>query len=172
MLAKPFSVHVGNRASKEQTYTLLLITWFGRRNYTKSVFKPFAAKKRLLYLSTVHCSFPLDYTILVNIMTTLHSCTLRDLFTWQHHQFLINWNEKQRSESNMLTMDHKLFVESSSSAAINTRSNISKAVKYLHNRLRQIYCIKRTWNLRQRCERLRMECFTMAVRIRDYYDGN
>ena len=56
--------------------------------------------------------------------------------------FLINWNEKRCSESNILTIDHKLVLESSSSAAVNTLPNTIiylKAVKYLNFWLRQIY---------------------------------
>ena len=37
--------------------------------------------------------------------------------------FLINWNEKHYTKSSILTMDHKLFVENSSSAAVNTLPN-------------------------------------------------
>ena len=56
--------------------------------------------------------------------------------------FLINWTEKPCSESNKVAMDHKLALESSSSAAINTLPNTIiylKAVKYLNITLRQIY---------------------------------
>ena len=64
--------------------------------------------------------------------------------------FLINRNEKHCSKSNILTMDHKLILENSSSNAVNTQLNaiiFLKAVKYVNIRLRQIYCIKQTWNL-------------------------
>ena len=37
--------------------------------------------------------------------------------------FLINWNEKHYTKSSILTMDHKLFVENSRSAAVNTLPN-------------------------------------------------
>ena len=46
-------------------------------------------------------------------------------------------------------MDHKLILENSSSNAVNTQLNaiiFLKAVKYVNIRLRQIYCIKQTWN--------------------------
>ena len=47
--------------------------------------------------------------------------------------FLINWNEKRCSESNILTMDRELVLENCSSAAANTLQNTIiylKAVKY------------------------------------------
>ena len=56
--------------------------------------------------------------------------------------FLIIWNEKWRSESNILITNHELGIEHSSSAAVNTLPNTIiclKAVKYLNTRLRQIY---------------------------------
>ena len=55
------------------------------------------------------------------MMTTLNYCTLT---TPSIHlaalSFLINWNEKRCSESNILTMDHKLVLENSSSAPVYT----------------------------------------------------
>ena len=55
------------------------------------------------------------------MMTTLNYCTLT---TPSIHiaalSFLINWNEKRCSESNILTMDHKLVLENSSSAHVYT----------------------------------------------------
>ena len=64
---------------------------------------------------------------------------------------LINRNEKQCSKSNILIIDHELVFENSGSDAVNMLPNTIiyvKALKYLNIKLRQIYCIKRTWNLR------------------------
>ena len=55
--------------------------------------------------------------------------------------FLINWNEKLSSESNILTIDHKFVLDNSSSDTVNTLPNTIiylEAVKYLDIRLRQI----------------------------------
>ena len=56
--------------------------------------------------------------------------------------FLIKWNEKWCSKCNILTMDHKLALEISSSAAVYMLPSTIiylKAVNYLSVTLRQIY---------------------------------
>ena len=68
-------------------------------------------------------NFPVDYTISVYMMTTLHFC---NLYTAQSIYiaallFLRNW--KQWSKPNMLTMDHDFVLETSSSAAVYTLLN-------------------------------------------------
>ena len=99
--------------------------------------KPFATKNSLAI--SVYWSFPVDYTISVYMMTTLHSYILP-----LHCDTIIfdKLSKKRCSESNILTIDHKLFLENSNSAAVNTILNTViylKAVKYLNIRLRQIY---------------------------------
>ena len=57
-------------------------------------------------------------------------------------QFLTNWNEKQYSKPNLMTMDHKLVAKNSSSAVAYTLPTAMiylKAVKYLNIVLRQIH---------------------------------
>ena len=41
---------------------------------------PWQPKTVFLFQSCV-CFFPVDYTILIYMVNTIHSCTLRDLFT-------------------------------------------------------------------------------------------
>ena len=126
---------------KEWTCTLLIITWYDCRNCTKLVLKPLAVKNGLSF-SAVYCSFPVDYTISIYMMNTLHFCSLyttRSIYI-AAIPFLINW--KQWSKSNILTMDHNLVLESSSSTAIYTLLNtiiFLKTIKYLNIRLKQIY---------------------------------
>ena len=76
-----------------------------------------------LYFSNVYCSFPVDYTISVYMMITLHFCSF---YTTQFLYlsalpFLRNW--KQWSKSNTLTIDHDFVLENSSSAAVYTLPN-------------------------------------------------
>ena len=74
-------VQVGDCALKASVMCMLIIIMqYGSRNCTKPVLKPVAAKN-ILSISVLYCSFPLDYTISVNMMTTLNSCTLCHLFT-------------------------------------------------------------------------------------------
>ena len=74
-------VQVGDYALKVSVMCMLLIiTRYDSRNCTKLVLKSVAAKN-VLSISVLYCSFPLDYTISVNMMTTLNSCTLCHLFT-------------------------------------------------------------------------------------------
>ena len=128
------SVHV-----KEQTSTLLIITWYDGRNYTKSVLKPLAAKNEpsisvlciILYCRLYYFSLHDDYQPFLYTMRPIYIAALL---------FLINWNEKRHRESNILTMDHELVLENSSSNAVNTLLNTIiylKAIKYLDIRLRQ-----------------------------------
>ena len=87
-----------------------MIQWEKCRNCTKLVLKPLAAKTG--FSISVLCIAKV-YTISVYMMTTSpQSCTLHDLFTWQHYHLylhgsttifiymaalpsLINWNEGQ-----------------------------------------------------------------------------
>ena len=62
---------------KEKTSTLLKARKCSSRNCTEIVLKPLPAKTAS-YFTLVYCSFPIDYTISVYMMTNLHSCTLRD----------------------------------------------------------------------------------------------
>ena len=92
---------------KEQISTLLIIT-YGGSNCTKQYF-----------------SFPADYTISVYMMSIPHFCSL---YTTQSIYiaalpFLINWNEKQCSKSNILTMDYNLVLGNSSPADVYTLLN-------------------------------------------------
>ena len=90
---------------KEQTYSLLIIAWYGGRNFTKLILK-FLAIKNNVSISTLCISpFPEDYTISVYIMTTLHWFIYIAALA-----FLINWNKKWCSKSNLLNMDH-LFLK-------------------------------------------------------------
>ena len=68
---------------KGQMFTLLIITRYGDRTCTKLLLKLLAAKNDQLHFCRVCCSFPVNYTISVYMMTThlLHSCTLGNLFT-------------------------------------------------------------------------------------------
>ena len=91
------------------------MTWYGGRNCTNCTKQP-------LYFSPMYCSFPIDCTISVYMMTTLHILKIHLLQSiyiaaWT---FFINWNQKQCSKSNILTMDHKPALENSSSTAIYT----------------------------------------------------
>ena len=62
-------------------HVALIIKWYGGGKCTKSVLKPVAVKNGLSF-SVVYCCFSVDYTISVYMMTALHSCTLRNLFTY------------------------------------------------------------------------------------------
>ena len=71
-------------------------------------------------------------------------------------------------------MDHKLVLENSNSAAVYTLPNTIiylKTIKYLNIRLRQIYYADLELKI-GRCKRFKIECCTMAKRIRDYCVGN
>ena len=139
LLARPFTWEI--RHAKEQTCTLLKITWYISINRTKLLLKPVAARNGLCF-SPVYCSFPVYYATSVYMMNFLHSCTVHFLFTEQRYYFLINLNEEQCSKFNMLTMDHEFVLENSSLAGAYTLPNTIiylKAIKYLNVRVRQIY---------------------------------
>ena len=123
---------------KERTCTLLIVTYGGRK-CTKLVLKPLAAKNGLsisvlcialscrLYYFSLHDDCPHFCSLY-----TTRSISIAAL------PFLINW--KQWSESNILTADHDLVLENSSSAAVYTLPNTIiylKALKYLNIRLRR-----------------------------------
>ena len=82
------------------------------------------AAKSGLSISVLCTDFPVDYTISVYMMTILHFYCLntRRYIYIAALQFLINWNEKRCSKCNILTMDHELVIEDSSSAAVYTLS--------------------------------------------------
>ena len=87
---------------KDQTCTLLIITWWSGRNCPKLVFKPLAAKKDLSI--SVLFTAPFLQIIPVSVyMVTM--CALQDIFKEQCHHFWINWNEKWCSKFNTYT-DH------------------------------------------------------------------
>ena len=81
MYVKQFYVHVGNSACKRADVHVTNNNMIWRYKLYEISIKILGSQKKYIYFSPVYCFFPLDYTILVNIMTTLHSCTLRDLFT-------------------------------------------------------------------------------------------
>ena len=84
---------------KEQTCTSLIIKWYGSRSCTKLMLKI----RRLqwpLYFSLVYCSFPVDYTISVCMMTTPYLRIIHDLFTEQRYNF---WQTETRSSIANLT---------------------------------------------------------------------
>ena len=135
-------VHAGNCARKRADVYVTnnnMILQRGGRNCTKLVLKPFAVD-----FSPVYCSFPVDYTVSVYMMTTLYFYslyTMRSIYI-ASIPFLINWNEKSCDKSNIMTMDHQLVLENSSLAAVYTLPNTIiylKAINYLTIRLRQIY---------------------------------
>ena len=66
---------------KKQRCMSLITTWYDSRNCTKVVLKPLPAKKWPSYFTPVYCSFFVDYTISVYMMTTLHFYTLCNLIT-------------------------------------------------------------------------------------------
>ena len=51
-----------------------------QRKCAKLVLKPFATKNSLSIFGPIYCSFLVDYTISVTMMTALTSCTLYNLF--------------------------------------------------------------------------------------------
>ena len=126
---------------KEETCMLLIITWNSGRNCTKLIWKPLVANNDLsisvlciasfLYITQFQFTWRLP-SILVHY-TSSYIAAL---------PFLINWNERWCSESNILTMDHKLILENSSSAAVYTLPNTIiylKVEKYLNITLRRIF---------------------------------
>ena len=125
---------------KEETCMLLIITWNSGRNFTKLIWKPLVG----------HNDLPVSVLCIASFLyITQFQFTWRLPYILVHHAssyiaalpFLINWNERWCSESNILTMDHKLILENSSSAAVYTRPNIIylKVEKYLNIKLRRIY---------------------------------
>ena len=70
---------------KEQMCTLLIITWYGGRNCTKLVLKPLVTKNGLFQSCVL--LLPVDYTVSLYVVTTLHSCTLRNVFKEERHHF-------------------------------------------------------------------------------------
>ena len=94
-------------------------------------------------------------------------CTTQSIYK-AASPFLINWNEKQSNESNILTMDHELVLENSSSAAVYTLLN---TIIYLKSQSIWISdwsrSIKRTLNLGSK-DGGSNSVLSMAVRIWDY----
>ena len=135
------SVHVGNCACKEQMCMLRITTWYNGRKCTKLVSKFLAAKNGLSI--SVLCTAPFLKIILFQFTWRLPSILVHYVIYLQTVlPFSINWNEKQCRESNILTMEHKLVLENSTSAAVNTLLNAIiylKVIKYLNIRMRQIY---------------------------------
>ena len=111
---------------KEQTCmtcTLLIITWLGGKNCTKLVLKPLAAKNGLSI--SVLWIAPFLYITLFQftwwLLSIFAACTQLVSIYIAALLFLINW--KHWSKSNILTMDHDLVLENSSSAAVYTLPN-------------------------------------------------
>ena len=163
-LSKLKIVHV-----KQQPCTLLIITWYGGRNCTKLVLKPLEAKNR--FSTSVLCTVPFLW---------LHCFSLHDdyppfVYTTRYiyrtaPPFLINWNEKRCSKSNILTMDREswtCFWKFQFSCCLHFAHYLFKGSKVFEDQT-EIDLLKEPWT----CERLRIECCTMAVRIRDYCIGN
>ena len=120
--------------------TLLKITYVSR-NCTNLVLKLLVAKNSLSisvlcvapFLQNIFFSTQGDYPPFVYTTQSIYIAAL---------PFLINWNNKQCSESTILTMHHKFVLENCCSAAVNTLLNTIiylKAVKYLNTILRLIY---------------------------------
>ena len=122
---------------KEQVSTLLIITYYRGRNFTKLVLKPLSAKNGLSI--SVLCTVPFLYIILFQ-------------FTWWLCSILVhflNWNEKWWSESDILNMYHELILKNSSWTPVYTlQNNITylKAITYLVSDWDRP--IKPTWSLR------------------------
>ena len=151
--------------AKEQTYALLIITWYGR-SCTKLVLKLLADENSLFISVLCIAPFlqikPFQFTwwlpsILVDFSVYLHiSATIFD-----------NWNEKRYSKSNILTMGHKLVFGNSTSATVYSLPNTIiylKAIKYLNIRLRQI----RVWKIEDRmlyygCKNLGLFCWKLKT---------
>ena len=133
------SVYMGNCLHvKEQTCTLLIITWFGSRNCTKLPLH-LTAKKGQFPSCALHLSFRLhffsvhyEYPPFLYNMLSIYIAAL---------PFLINWSEKQCCKSNILTMDHKLVLKISVQLLLThcwITLFVLKTIKYLNIRLRQI----------------------------------
>ena len=133
---------------KEQTCTLLIITWFSGRKCTKLVLKPLTSKNGLSI--SVLCTAPfLYYTISVYMMTTLHSRTLRGLLHCSAI-FSINWNKKRCSKSNVVTMDHELVPENPIQLLFITHCRIPLSTCRMWSiwKSGRDRSIKLTWNLK------------------------
>ena len=126
---------------KEQMCMSLIITWYGSRNCTKLLLKDSTLTMTSLFQSCVmflswrlyYFSLHDDYPLFSYNTRAFYRAAL---------QFLTNWNEKQYSKPNLMTSDHKLVAENSSSAVaytLPTTMSYLKAVKYLNIILRQIH---------------------------------
>ena len=132
-------LHVGNCNRNKATCTLIIITWYDGRKCTKLVLNPWQLKTVSLFHACVlllscrlyYFSLHDDYSLFLYTMQSVYIAVL---------PFLINWNEKQCSESNIMTIDHE--TSSSSSDAVNLLLHTIiylKTIKYLNIRLRQIH---------------------------------
>ena len=134
-------MHVGNHACKRVDVHLTNNNLIWQKKMYEISINPWQLKTTSLFQS---CVLLLSYRL---YYFSLHDDYTPFLYTKQPIyraalSFLINWNEKQCTESNILTMEHELFLENSSSANVNTLSNTIihlKATKYLNIRLRKIY---------------------------------
>ena len=125
---------------KEETCMLLIITWNSGRNCTKLIWKPLVANNDLSI--SVLCIASFLYITQFQFTWRLPSIVHYTSSYIAALPFLINWNERWCSESNILTMDHKLIQENSSSAAVYTLPNTIiylKVEKYLNITLRRIF---------------------------------
>ena len=124
----------------EQACTLLMITWYSSRKFTKLALKLLAAKAPSLFQSCVlllssklyYFSLHDNHPPFLYSVIYLHSnASIFDKLKW----------EKQYSKCNILTMDHKRVPENFSSPAVNTMPNTIiclKVLKYLDIRLRHL----------------------------------
>ena len=99
---------------------LLIITW----SATEIVLSLFRFCVLLLFCRLYYFSFHDGYTPYLYITQSICIAAV---------PFLINWNEKRCSESNIPTMDHELALDNSSSVSVYTLQNTItylKVVKY------------------------------------------
>ena len=118
-----------------------VILWCSGRNCAKLVLKPLLGKTTSLFQSYVLLLTHKLYYFSLHDDYHPFLYTTRSIYT-AATQFLINWTEKRCSKSNILTMNHELVFENSSSAGLYTVPNsiiFLKVIKYLNIRLREIY---------------------------------
>ena len=142
---------------KEQTCTLLIATWSNSRYCTKLVLKPLPAKTSLPI--SLLCIAPFLWIILFQFTWWLPSIHVHyTIFLHSRATIFDELEQEGCSESNILTMDHKLVLGNSSLAAVYTLPNTItclKTIKYLNVTLRQIFYCKDLgllcWNYK-RCD--------------------
>ena len=88
------SIHVGNCANERADMHVSNNKMIWLQKIYQINIKILSSYKWPPCFSPVYCSFPVDYAISVYMMTTLHSCTLCDIFTLQCYYF---WYIEMRS---------------------------------------------------------------------------